>query len=579
MKPVIAFITYETPWTPAGGIASVMKYLPDSIQKLSNIPTVIISPYHKNILKDPTLFIKVESINVQFDNTSIEVGIQKKISGTDKTDKCEWLFLKPESDITFFDGNPHPYLVNEPDDLVRDSLFFGESVVKSLSIVKNSKIIVESTLTIINNDPEVYWYLLMQDYEAVTTAFYFVRQGDHHGRLYLTLHNSYDKYTKQQILNIFNIFSPAKDEESTILNRAISLVESPIITVSDQFALDLNNDIFQNKIMAPHLQKLLEQKKIIGINNGPFAKIDVELERYLEEARKGNFNELHKWKEGKKKVALDLLEKIKRDNAGPVWGNVEIFGRKDSPWFIMSGRDDPNQKGYDLAELAIRRFFENNGDVDPRPKFLFFPVPGDEGLEGLRFLENLTSEFPEDVIVVPFIWKDGYFTCLLGSSFGLMPSLYEPFGSANEFYLRGCLGIGRATGGLLEQIVPYRSARSFSHAVMERSKRYYSFADKPTGILFREKDNIITAVEDWHKINKANYTERGITRVEERQHIPLVKEMIKEFCYAIEDGINIYNSPDLYYKMLIDGIEYITNSFSWKRTAQEYIRYLHNIGV
>ena len=37
-------------------------------------------------------------------------------------------------------------------------------------------------------------------------------------------------------------------------------------------------------------------------------------------------------------------------------------------------------------------------------------------------------------MVLPFIFVEGYRAALQGAAFGVMPSLYEPFGMANEFY-------------------------------------------------------------------------------------------------------------------------------------------------
>ena len=124
--------------------------------------------------------------------------------------------------------------------------------------------------------------------------------------------------------------------------------------------------------------------------------------------------------------------------------------------------------------------------------FLFFPpIQGDEGLPGLEFLRELACRFPEDVLAFPFIWIAGFTAALQAAAFGLMPSLYEPFGMANEFYLTGaCVGVGRATGGNIEQIVPLRAGASFSRAVSVRANPHHSLSAHPTGILFRESDNI-----------------------------------------------------------------------------------------
>ena len=148
----------------------------------------------------------------------------------------------------------------------------------------------------------------------------------------------------------------------------------------------------------------------------------------------------------------------------------------------------------------------------------------------------------------------------------------------NEFYPDGgCVGIGRATGGTVEQIVPLWAARACSTAVCSRAAPFHSMSSHPTGILFRERDDIPTALDDWKGINDTNYNKHGgpPTRVQERGNYPLFKAMAAELRIAIEDGIRIFTrEPELYYRMLVEGIVHIQRTFSWYRAAQEYVRYL-----
>jgi glycogen synthase len=236
----------------------------------------------------------------------------------------------------------------------------------------------------------------------------------------------------------------------------------------------------------------------------------------------------------------------------------------------LAGRDDPRQKGYDVACAAIKTYLQSGGEAS----FLFFPIPGDEGLAGLAFLEKLACDYPEKVIGLPFVFQEGYFEVLRGATYGMMPSLYEPFGMANEFYLNGCVGIGRATGGIVQQIIPYRAGASFSEAVQKRSDRLFGAAAPPTGLLYRERDEIPSAITDWRTINAAGYRVGGSPdRVEQRKTIPLFQAMERELTLCISDAVNLYqNYPELYYQLLTNGISYIRNSLSWERTAQAYLR-------
>ena len=164
---------------------------------------------------------------------------------------------------------------------------------------------------------------------------------------------------------------------------------------------------------------------------------------------------------------------------------------------------------------------------------------------------------------------------LQGSTFGIMPSFYEPFGMANEFYLNGTLGIGRATGGIIQQIIPLWANSSFSYAAEKRAIKWHSEGEHATGILFRERDRIESANQDWEGINDAQYDIKGGTpsRVEQRSQFALFEAMAYELSLAISDGVKIYQErPNLYYRMLVEGIDFIRNTFSWERSAQEYYR-------
>jgi glycogen synthase len=158
-----------------------------------------------------------------------------------------------------------------------------------------------------------------------------------------------------------------------------------------------------------------------------------------------------------------------------------------------------------------------------------------------------------------------------------MPSFYEPFGAANEFYLNGTLGIGRATGGILQQIVPLRSAASFSAAVEARARRWYDSAADPTGLLYRERDGIESATRDLDAINAAQYdvVGPGDDRVAERGTYQLFREMVEELALALRDGISLWRDrKGEYFRMLADGVRHVERTFSWERSAADLARHL-----
>lgn len=339
--------------------------------------------------------------------------------------------------------------------------------------------------------------------------------------------------------------------------------------------MDFTQELLQREIMAPHLQTLLNRAPVTGVDNGPFKPLAVS-QAHLRDAAIGNFGPLQDWKASNRRTALAALDAHTPTDEQPVWGDKTRFRRDGSPWFVMAGRDDPRQKGYDVSAAAIEDYLAAHHGKPDCAQFLFFPIPGDEGLLGLEFLKALAGRFPEDVLAFPFIWVAGFMAALQGAAYGLMPSLYEPFGMGNEFYLAGgCVAIGRATGGNLQQIVPLRATSACSRAVRIRADRYHALSAHPTGILFREKDEIASAGRDWAAINDAQYDKAGSSpsRVQQRRRYAVFQEMANELRIAIEDGIRVYRQePGLYYRMIADGIAHIQRTFSWQRAGQEYAR-------
>jgi glycosyltransferase involved in cell wall biosynthesis len=563
MNKIIAFITYESPWFPAGGIAAVMGQLPSATEAAAHLPTVVVTPLHLNSAKIAALKMQeVEVLQLPYEAGLIPVTVFHYHSG------CSWYFLttgqSPGSHGPVFAGTRHPYDVSK-EALLRDSLLFGAAVVQALpAIARHRKVEAAS----------VEWNLLAQDWEAATALLAFSSQREAQGRCHLTLHNSYDELASS--VDLFRVgIDPDCCPGGSILQRAFAIIEQPAFTVSDQFALDFTQEFIQREVMAPHLQTQLNRRPVVGVDNGPFktlAVADVDLRG----AAIGDFGPLQAWKSSNRQKALSALDAHMPTDKELVWGDTSKFRRDESPWLVMAGRDDPRQKGYDVAASAVGDYLAVHHDEPECAQFLFFPIPGDEGRPGLGFLEALATNFPQDVLVFPFIWVAGFTAALQGAAYGLMPSLYEPFGMANEFYLAGgCVGIGRATGGNLEQIVPLRATSAFSRAVQARADRYHGLSAHPTGILFREKDDIASARTDWQGINNALYDRTGgsPSRVEQRRSFAVFQEIVRELRVAIEDGLRIYRrEPELYYRMLAEGVAHIQRTFSWQRAGQEYAR-------
>jgi glycogen synthase len=162
---------------------------------------------------------------------------------------------------------------------------------------------------------------------------------------------------------------------------------------------------------------------------------------------------------------------------------------------------------------------------------------------------------------------------LQAADFGLMPSLYEPFGMVSEFYFHGAVVIGRATGGIVQQVLPLGSVASFTDSVCGRAARWHETSAPPTGFLFREPDGIATAEADWRAINEAGYDPSGgdPDRVTQRARFPLFQAMVATLQSALHDTTTVYRDrPDLHARMLAQGVSLIEKTFTWERAARRY---------
>ena len=201
-------------------------------------------------------------------------------------------------------------------------------------------------------------------------------------------------------------------------------------------------------------------------------------------------------------------------------------------------------------------------------RFLFFPIPGEQGISGLSYLRRLAERVPDRVLVFPFRFREAFLSVLQGARFGLMPSFYEPFGMANEFYLHGTMGIARATGGLVEQIVPIRTGASFTESVRLRADRFHGPGEPATGFLYREKDDPTEEGESW----------RALHRGEERKQIPLFREMSDALVAALSDATEwVREHPEEYDRTVVRGIDFLRRRFNWDRTAEKVLRAVDRI--
>jgi glycogen synthase len=133
----------------------------------------------------------------------------------------------------------------------------------------------------------------------------------------------------------------------------------------------------------------------------------------------------------------------------------------------------------------------------------------------------------------------GYRQLQTGSTYGIMPSIYEPFGAAVEYMANGTVIIARATGGLVDQI------------------------DSKCGFLYRE-DAVFYTLE-----NIRDYIESDDT-VQERKNNPWVLNMTDNLFDVLKKASNLYrNNEDAYYRLILNSFMNI-RKFNWEDSVNRY---------
>jgi glycogen synthase len=306
-----------------------------------------------------------------------------------------------------------------------------------------------------------------------------------------------------------------------------------VTTVSDSFAEELTTDRLQTDHFVPHLQDIFKKNGVYGVPNGLF--IDFPPEYSGKETI--TLNEIKQIKNEKRKELLKILDTYRpseRFGSLTYKSNSIIKLPLDIPILVMSGRLDPFQKGFDILLRALLKFAEDE------IKAVLTPMPVKES--DLDYFHEVAEKCSGNVTVFPIRMKEGYHELQLGSTFGIMPSIYEPFGAAIEYMVSGTVTIARKTGGLKDQV-----------------------RHKECGFLYREHPRTYTAD------NIMSFSHTG-GKVANRTNNRWVENMATELSKTIREATNIYqNQRNDYYRMIREGFKQ-AGSFTWEKAAEKYFR-------
>ncbi|MCL2183124.1 MAG: glycogen/starch synthase [Chitinispirillia bacterium] len=560
----IVALTFENRFAPLGGLAAVMRLLPGSLRKAAE-DVIILTP----------LYVNIPSVKEAVDDGPLTLAVPpRKFSSPPYKGEFS-CYIDGDAPVTAyyigiegrFTASPNPYAYDNPDDLLDDSLAFCAAVpfvLRELGFCR-----------------DILFHA--HDWEtapvALTSKIAMLDGVLESARTVLTLHNSFDcgigAARKKLYFGVEGDgrrgdrkgkgadakgaagkgIDPkgagdggwVKNVADTVLQMSIPLLNGPLTTVSTPFAAELRDDPLQRTVFTTHLQDVFAVNPPVGIENGMFGKPYL---RYtyaaLSWARQGNYSKLLAQKGRFRDKMLEVVAEMQgRD--GVIGGLSEVLGAghppaaPGRPVFFMSGRLDLSQKGFDVIFHAVRKFQPG------RAGLIFCPSSADrvKHAKELAFFKKVADEMPGDIVVWPFrISGDEYTSVVLGSSFLLMPSFYEPFGAATEGLMLGTPVVARATGGLQVQVRPYGACPPYDTGA--------------TGILYREEGD-----EGWKEILESP--------VAGRVKVPLYQSMVDAALGALSAAEAVFADPDLYGRMVVNGMDSL-RSFSWDAAVCKYRR-------
>jgi glycosyltransferase involved in cell wall biosynthesis len=360
----------------------------------------------------------------------------------------------------------------------------------------------------------------------------------------LAIHNPYDEHLDQAgWVKLTDRPIPAHNPP-TFLGQMLPLIDAPPATVSREFAKDLTSDPLQTTHFAPHLQAAFKRFPVQGVDNGPFGQLGAPFTATeIGEARAGRPGLLLAAKQKLRDVMKGKMAAYRPDER---WGDVDFAKlANDVPVFLMNGRLDPGQKGFDVATRAIERVLDKGLDA----RFVLTPIVGNAPQPFVDDLEHLGKAKAGQVVVYPFRMETGYRELLAGCTFSLWPSMYEPFGGVSEFLLRGTPVIARATGGLRQQVVDFGSSPG-----------------KGNGILY---STILPAAgsNEWRDIQEE-------ARPRSRMGYSVYQDQVKKLADAIERAVAIFGNTKSYGRLL-SNVYGSVSGYAWSRAASEYAQLYH----
>lgn len=570
---VVAYCVYENPFGKAGGIFAVAANLPQHLRSVCR-DVVVVSPFHSALrTADRRSLRPLSKVNVPYGSQQIPTDIYEHQRGG-----VRWLLFEADGFFDAYGGvmrdNPYDHggcpgtSVDSNERLRRDGLFASAAIPVILKAVGLERDLI----------------VHLQDWQLAATVL-TMKQAILAGSIktaavLLTMHNPYDCYLPQDqlawITGLTGVERWHREPEAAAAEAAaepataaeawggeaatmglrardtayecmLPLVDGPISTVSRGFAAELTTAPLQTVHFVNHLQTIFRRHGLVGVDNGLFMPPRLSYSPdATQQARRGAVDAILQEKLQKRAKMLEVLSRYRPAQAIgwlSVQGDWDLTRLPDDvPVFMMFGRMDPGQKGFDLLLRAIRRIPPNAA------KFVISPiVPA--GFEPYRKdLHDLAMSRPGDVVVFPFAMREGYLETMAGASYCVMPSFHEPFGAATEPFLKGTPVVAHATGGLRQQVVDFDDGHGVG-----------------TGLLFH-RPQTTTAMEagrQWSGIMNAS-------QPQDRVRYPIYVSLVNGLADALQRAIAIYTQNPKGYGRMLAELHDQALRFAWTRSASEY---------
>lgn len=541
----ILYCSFESRFAKSGGLGAVTAKILPYLRRLEGVDSAgLITPFYPDIIGE-----KLDTTGLSFEiefagqAVPVEILVYKPNPIGEKDGDVSEFYLRAPGFFNAVDNNPYLYDREDPGHnhsaIRKNALFFCKAVpaaLKKLGMVRNVVLHLQEWQTTL---------LALTVKEAMLSPDMLYNCGT-----VQTLHNPFDCGITQEMLEMISIDNRIGRHRNRISDKpelcgsvnmgtpsafqvGLQLTDGPITTVSESFSRELTGDLLQTQHFAPHLQPIFERSGVCGVNNGLFVDFPPEY------SRKETYSlpEIRSIKEEKRRALLDILSRYHpKERFGTLtWKGKSIKHLPDDvPIFVMSGRLDPAQKGYDILLRALEKF--EPGQV----KTILTPMA--TRIPDLDYFYEVALKCKGDLTVFPGRMEKGYRELQMGAAFGLMPSIYEPFGAAVEYMVNGTAVIARETGGLKDQI---------KHNV--------------SGLLFRE------AIESCTLDDIKEFSQFGdIVQMRKRNH--WAQSMVQALYRVMQEAVDIFrNRQEDYYRLIAAGFRQ-AELFDWQTGAEEYHR-------